>query len=385
MIQNKNDIYNEHLPWLDGLRGIAASWVLLSHVQILSGLRSLPLLSWGSLAVDLFMILSGFLMAHHYILRRKHEPWNTLNTFFTFWVRRSFRIAPLYYVLLFFSLLLGPYLGECRTIIALAWPSTATPIERYIDISVENILVHISFLFGFCPYYSFRTALPDWSIGLEMQFYLAFPFIMLSIKLFGSIKFGLLLISICVLMQWLYPDYFTQFVMPSFLPIKLYVFLVGILIATSREQSTMRMGFLFALFITIFGSLIEKNLVLLTVRIFMVILMFYLLDNGTLPASNLIRRWIGKSRVFLSSKVAVFLGQTSYAVYLLHLIIVLPVAGNLAKFYSYQMLNPFYRFAICFLISAPIIYTLSWILFKSIERKGIEVGKNILNRFWTNH
>jgi len=76
-MSTSNDANNlQHLPWLDGLRGIAALWVMLSHIQILSGLRSLPVLSWGNVAVDLFMMLSGFLMAHHYVLRQDKEPWN---------------------------------------------------------------------------------------------------------------------------------------------------------------------------------------------------------------------------------------------------------------------------------------------------------------------
>src|SRR3569832_20408 len=111
----------EHLPWLDGLRGFAALWVLASHVQILSGMHAVPVLSWGGLAVDLFMLLSGFLMAHHYVLRREREPWEDRSTFLIFWLRRFFRIAPLYYVLLVIALGLGPWLGEAREMIAQVW------------------------------------------------------------------------------------------------------------------------------------------------------------------------------------------------------------------------------------------------------------------------
>ena len=94
-----------NLPWLDGLRGLASIWVLLSHIQILTGLRDIPLLSWGELAVDLFMLLSGFLMAHNYIARKQSEPWESSRTIGQFWVRRFFRIAPLYYVVLVLSLI----------------------------------------------------------------------------------------------------------------------------------------------------------------------------------------------------------------------------------------------------------------------------------------
>jgi len=53
-----------HIGVLDGLRGFAAFWVLLSHVSILAGMPAVPVLSWGGSAVDLFMMISGFLMTH---------------------------------------------------------------------------------------------------------------------------------------------------------------------------------------------------------------------------------------------------------------------------------------------------------------------------------
>ena len=57
-----------HLPALDGLRGLAALWVLVGHVAQNTPVQSrvlwLPLNN--SLAVDLFMMLSGFLMFRIY-------------------------------------------------------------------------------------------------------------------------------------------------------------------------------------------------------------------------------------------------------------------------------------------------------------------------------
>ena len=226
----------DHVPWLDGLRGIAALWVFVSHVQILSGMRYVPLISWGGLAVDLFMMLSGFLMAHHYLLRRAREPWEEPSTWVHFWTRRFFRIAPLYYLLLIVALALGPWLGEQRGAIAAAWPTTATPAARYADQSFGNLLAHMSFVFGALPDYAFRTALPDWSIGLEMQFYLVFPLLMLAVARFGAFTVGTVTVAACVAMRWLWPGYFHQFEMPAFLPLKMYVFFIGMGIALSRIE-----------------------------------------------------------------------------------------------------------------------------------------------------
>lgn len=368
---------NSHLPWLDGLRGGAALWVLLSHVQILTGLKYIPVLSWGGLAVDLFMMLSGFLMAHHYIQRRAFEPWESSRTFFVFWVRRFFRIAPLYYVLLAVALLLGPWLGECRSAIASVWPDTATPLERYTDQSLANALAHASFIFGFLPHFAFRSPLPDWSIGLEMQFYLAFPLIMLATARLGPIKFSVLIIAACLFLQALLPGFFQQFQMPSFLPIKLYAFLIGIWIALARDQRSMRTGLFLALALSALWVVIERSPVSVA-RVFLVASMFYLMNNGTLPANRLLQHGIDKIRNVLSSPLSIFLGDTSYATYLLHLMVILPVAGTLAGFPQYQVLNPAYRFGICLVVSMPIVYSISWLLYHSIEKSGIHAGKMVL-------
>src|SRR5690348_14843396 len=80
-----------HLGFLDGLRGGAALWVLLAHCVL-----------WGALpirfpdpkiAVDIFMVLSGFLMVHLSLERAEQEPIGTTATALKFWVRRFFRIA----------------------------------------------------------------------------------------------------------------------------------------------------------------------------------------------------------------------------------------------------------------------------------------------------
>ena len=148
-------------PELEGLRGLASLWVLLGHICLLVQCR-IPLLYDPGMGVDLFILLSGFLMAKNYMERRDIEPWTSGHTMRNFWLRRFFRIAPLYYFLLLLALIFGAAFGEWRDVIAQAWPSTQTESQRYADTSAGNILAHISFVFGAIPYYSFRTVLPDW-------------------------------------------------------------------------------------------------------------------------------------------------------------------------------------------------------------------------------
>jgi peptidoglycan/LPS O-acetylase OafA/YrhL len=370
-----------HLPWLDGLRGIAALWVLASHVQILCGMRDIPVLSWGGVAVDLFMLLSGFLMAHNYFLRRTAEPWHEPRTFAMFWLRRFFRIAPLYYLLLAVAIAIGGMLAADRTSIAAIWPSTMTPLHRYLDGSFDNVVAHLSFAFGFLPDYAFRTALPDWSIGLEMQFYLVFPFLMLAMLRIGALRASIVALGLCLLAWAAFPAYFQRFEMPSLIFMKLYVFMAGMWIAIARQEGPMTKSLLVAIGLMVMWAFAQRHLnmgeprMLVLFRICMVAGMFYLMNNGTLPGSGKAARPVREIRKWFSGRVARFLGDTSYCAYLLHLLVLLPVAGMLARMPAYVALPSPLRFLICLGLVVPPVYLVAWGLFRTVETGGIHAGR----------
>jgi len=71
-------IESKRIGCLDGLRGLAALWVLLGHSLQLTGWH-LPILSSPDLGVDLFIMLSGFLMVFHYRLRESANPWEAIH------------------------------------------------------------------------------------------------------------------------------------------------------------------------------------------------------------------------------------------------------------------------------------------------------------------
>lgn len=211
-------------PELEGLRGVASLWVFLGHIALLVNCK-IPIIAVPKLGVDLFILLSGYLMAKNYFERQTKEPWGEWQTIKTFWLRRYFRIAPLYYVLMLVALLAGSYLGEMREIIAGAFPSTATETSRYSDFSFFNILAHLTFAFGDLPQYAYETALPDWSIGLEMQYYILFPFIMLLTLRLGFAQALVTLMIVVLAGRYLLPALYTAFPMPSMILIKLHIFM----------------------------------------------------------------------------------------------------------------------------------------------------------------
>jgi peptidoglycan/LPS O-acetylase OafA/YrhL len=82
----------QQLPGLTGLRGIGAVWVLLLHMQF--GL-DIPVLKSGYLGVDLFFILSGFVLSHAH----PETVWN-MGTYRSFLKARIARIFPMHWTTL---------------------------------------------------------------------------------------------------------------------------------------------------------------------------------------------------------------------------------------------------------------------------------------------
>ena len=138
-------------------------WVLASHCMQWGGWSRYALLPSAKLAVDLFMMISGFLMAANASVRRDREPLNQRRSWVRFWVRRFFRIAPAYYVALALTLIFGEYLtAGSRAVQSLRPEDWAAihydPTAR--DSSIASVLMHVSFLFGLHPGYAVPSACP---------------------------------------------------------------------------------------------------------------------------------------------------------------------------------------------------------------------------------
>jgi peptidoglycan/LPS O-acetylase OafA/YrhL len=198
------DNHDERLNYLDGLRGFAACWVMIGH-SLMATKSDLFLLSQPHYAVDLFMLISGFLMYYHAINRADREPLNDPRSWVIFWTRRLFRIAPVYYVMLAIAFVAEPHLA--------IWMQDYQHKNEFFDRSWQNILAHYTFVFGVIPRFHHETALPDWSIWLEMQFYAVFPFIWILLSRIGPIKGSAILTACCCLFWAAFPSFMGSFVM----------------------------------------------------------------------------------------------------------------------------------------------------------------------------
>jgi peptidoglycan/LPS O-acetylase OafA/YrhL len=359
------------------LRGIAALWVLLGHCALLTG-WALPVIDKPDLGVDLFMMLSGFLMVFHYHLRAGTEPWGSPRTWVRFWIRRYFRVAPLYYVMLAAALIAGPAILSWRTAIdQILHQATLTSPEAFIDHSPRNIAAHLSFVFGLLPTYAMRTPLPDWSLTLEMQFYALFPALMLLTRKLGWVRgAGLAALAGAVITHVIW-HYSIHFPMPSFLPLRIDIFFAGMLLAQADRvgQRTAMFYLVLALLLALQPFQGEGSLERLVVREILVLAFFALTLNRFLPAPG--GEIAGKLAAILGRNPFRWLGEISYSVYLLHLPIMAPVAAVVLLHFGHGAPAPF---LIAFLAVAVLVYPMAWLTHRFIEIPGQAAGRLLLRR-----
>lgn len=373
----------DHLGYLDGIRGGAALWVLLAHCGIWGGWMFMP---DPKIAVDIFMVLSGYLMTYHYLARAEREPVNSWRTAVKFWVRRFFRIAPLYYLVLIGVLLLTPLVREglCTLQAANAnfWANHPVYDPHRAQPSVANVLLHVTFLFGLIPEYVNGVFLPDWSIGLEMQFYAVFPFLFLLFWRAGYVPATVA----CVVLsagtnRWLasLPPFAPGtgfFPEPSFLPIKLPLFLIGMLAAESHELFR-RNTFQRTLAIVLSLLLASRHSVYVVVTVAVILLLGVRREDANKDDYCWWRVALDR---LLANRVAGFMADTSYAVYLLHGAVIALLGGCLWGHQGFLRLSPAVRVGILCLIVILVSYLLGILAYLLVEKPGISLGKKLVGR-----
>jgi peptidoglycan/LPS O-acetylase OafA/YrhL len=150
------------LPELDSLRTVAVALVLLTHYLPGLGWPAIPYAWYG---VDIFFTISGFLITSNLILSTENRGASSkLSVIKNFMIRRVFRLFPIYYLFLFTFYFLKHFFHVDL------WRDDFTP-----------------YFFTYTPnWLFFRTGLSDvkfyphlWSLGVEEQFYLAWPWLLL--------------------------------------------------------------------------------------------------------------------------------------------------------------------------------------------------------------
>lgn len=158
-----------HFPGLNGLRFLAALAVVVLHLELFKDLEGLPSIihnplvnSLGAMGVDLFFVLSGFLITY-LLLEEKAQAGKI--ALLKFYQRRILRIWPVYYLVVFAAFFLIPQLGFL-------------PYARSVeDHFYSKMALYLSILpnGALALYPGIHFASLSWSVGVEEQFYLIWP------------------------------------------------------------------------------------------------------------------------------------------------------------------------------------------------------------------
>ncbi|MDA9581183.1 acyltransferase [Luminiphilus sp.] len=156
---------------IDGLRAIAVISVLIYHAKF--DLFGGPLLTGGFVGVDIFFVISGYLITRLILAEiEEHSSFSFLN----FYERRARRILPMLFLVMFASL---PF----------AW-KILLPVDfmEYSESIISAILFcsNVFFYFATTEYGAdsalLKPFLHTWSLGVEEQFYIVFPIILILIN-----------------------------------------------------------------------------------------------------------------------------------------------------------------------------------------------------------
>lgn len=162
----------KHRRDIDGLRALAVGGVVLGHAGV-------PFLPAGFVGVDVFFVISGFLIGTILVAQLEAGSFSLR----AFYAKRIWRIFPALYVMVLATLLAGWFLltpHELRYLggAALAVLIFASNIWFYIQIDYFN------------PDAKYEPLLHTWSLGVEEQFYIVAPLFLLGLAALARARFG---------------------------------------------------------------------------------------------------------------------------------------------------------------------------------------------------
>ncbi|WP_445776330.1 acyltransferase family protein [Shewanella sp.] len=293
--------YSTYRSDIDGLRAIAVLSVLFFHLDS-------SILPGGFLGVDIFFVISGFLITR-IIYTQKLDGQFTLTNFYS---KRIKRILPPIFFLLFIVYVLG-------YIIML-------PYDFYkVCISIVSVLFfssNVQYSFRTNDYFSGDSAewplLHTWSLSVEEQYYLLFPFLIFLFLRSGKKKLFLILFFISLLSFFL-----AQYLSLS----KTYKSISYYLLFTRMGE--LLIGSLLAISSISLGLNYFKSNFLALSSLFIIFLLFFLIDeNVTFPGFTALLLCIPVAIIInskdtivnriLSNKLLVYIGILSYSLYLFH-------------------------------------------------------------------
>lgn len=367
------------LAFIDGLRGLAAFYVLIYHASIAIFVPSLfggahitgnildkfldlfllALQSFQHYAVVLFIVISGYSLMLS-VVRSKEErlPSGSLS----FFKRRAIRLLPTYYAALIISLILLLIISSGV-------------------LTSEKIITHIFLVQNWFSESIYSIDGPMWSLAVEWQIYFLFPLLLIPIwKRFGSLVTVFIGVSFGLLIQYTF-DNSQTYIFAWFIGL----FALGMLsasvgfskrVAESQWKEKIPWGFLTIFFIIILGIIrfLSKNNNFerdinwykdSVAGLVFCCLLIYLTNQQT----NL-RRNHKPNIIFvvISSRILAFLGVFSYSIYLFHA----PILLLLSTAMEDLKIPEFVSWSLLIFLGVPIALLGSYLCFLVFEKPFIK-------------
>lgn len=276
-----------YIKKIDFLRAISILVVLLSHWIHDCKVEELAILdNRGVYGVNLFFVISGFLITRNLLFSiKKHSLSKTLKNFF---IKRFLRLIPAYYMLLLILFLLQFVLNF--------WVVNDYKDYIWFVLYVPNFYIYF---YGW-NYPSLNQA---WSLAVEEQFYLIWPFIVYYFR-----KYLMLVFIILILIGFVFTFYFDY--QASLFPIGNFIYLAGgALLSLIEQKVDLKKSLLICLFSAI--MLLTTNLGIIISSIFWACLYISLINAFCYKFSD------GFEKFFSNSKI-LYIGKISYGIYLYH-------------------------------------------------------------------
>jgi len=352
------------LDFLDALRGLAAAYVVVFHMILISN-PNLGVPAWAQLiamnggsSVTLFFVISSFSLFYTMPMRTKDRwPW------VSYALHRLFRIAPLFY----------------------AWIALTVIRDHYVFQATHSwweIFASSSFLFNFLPLQQEGFVWASWTIGVEMLFYLVFPFVYMRTKnVWQAISFllaSMLVWWACDLVlaylnlspseiasyrQWFFPKYLPEF---AFGAIAFFIVQKALPWREGHRVTSSSVGIMLLLASAFMYLSVLKGtgyFGLPDPRYANALCYFVVVVALALqPVSLLVNRVTKK------------MGVISYSMYLNHPTLVL-LLGPVYKWIYSHVNNLSLAFVGSCALTYALLIPLSMVTYKFIERPGVRLGK----------
>jgi peptidoglycan/LPS O-acetylase OafA/YrhL len=296
----------KYIKQLDAIRAIAVIMVICAHWIANEGIQKYNV---GYNGVDIFFVLSGFLITTILLKERLEAEKNELSNFKiikNFIFRRTLRIFPIYYIFIFSILIIGNKIGTDIKSNFIYYFTYTSNLLFFLNQSWDGIITHL------------------WSLAVEEQFYLLWPWVIVFIPkkmLLPIILFFIALgISSNFAISYSFPGY-KHILMLT--PTCFDAFGIGAILAYFSVFSLDKLINLKTPIIIIGVFVLLVYLLLryfdidtfLPRRTYLSIFAASLIVFAQYSTNNIINRYI------LSNKILIFIGKISYGIYLFHNIV----------------------------------------------------------------